>query len=330
MKSFLLLAMGVSLTTAAEDPLTSPLFYTNAGCTGAVLPASKLWSYASKDKVAIKPFATPGALSGFTIDTCMTDDSVTYSVMLRIDDAACPNKGEESLLLAYWKNSKTCEGTAQSTTLTAGVCSSTPLGSVKFEPSLTSSELCVVTNFIATMQKGGVRTRVWAGNKCSGSSPIVSTVTSLSVKGCGAQPECTGCCPAINPLTCAALPSPPAPKYVESLTACNNVNGKWDAALVGFGFSDAKCTAEDNGMATLGLVQHYGTCANGKTLAMLTEFVPPLTIDLHCQYVELYANKSVDGYLSWSAFREKVNSAPSTHPVSICSLLSLFVIVLLF
>eukprot|EP01064_Diplonema_japonicum_P033218 TRINITY_DN649_c2_g2_i1.p1 TRINITY_DN649_c2_g2~~TRINITY_DN649_c2_g2_i1.p1 ORF type:complete len:355 (+),score=114.16 TRINITY_DN649_c2_g2_i1:63-1067(+) len=333
MKSaMILLSMGVSLASAAANPLTSPSFFTSADCTGNADPKAALWSYAAKDKVAVKPFAKAGAvLSGYTVDTCLTDTTLTYSVKLTIDDAACPAKGDEALQLSYWKDSKTCEGTAEVTALKEGTCVKTPLGSAKFDTTLTADELCTVTDYIAAVKTGGVRTLGWAGDKCSTGTQTVNTLANMAEKQCGAEPECTGCCQAYDKTTCKASTGP---SYEESLAACNKVTGGgWVGALAENGFSDATCKTEDNTAITSRLVQRFGTCATGTsgstTLSTILEFVAPLTIDIHCQYVELNANKSVTGFLSWDDFNSRMNSAPAAHPVSALAILCLLCAVLL-
>eukprot|EP01064_Diplonema_japonicum_P030058 TRINITY_DN49_c0_g1_i1.p1 TRINITY_DN49_c0_g1~~TRINITY_DN49_c0_g1_i1.p1 ORF type:complete len:347 (+),score=113.02 TRINITY_DN49_c0_g1_i1:86-1126(+) len=342
MKSVVLVAMCASLASA-QHPFVNPLFYTSGDCTGSTDPASALWSFPAKDNTAVKPFSVAGReLSGVTIDTCLTDSSVAYSVMLTIDGAACPDNGGDSLQLSYWGDSTSCEGSAGSnTTLTEGSCVATPLGSALFNTSLKNeSELCVLMNYRTAMETGGVRRRVWVGESngnhistCADGSETSNRLTTMAVgSSCSnSNKAACGCCKAYDPKTCEALSG-----YDSTVRACYvNEGGEWAAADVEWSYTDGTCrnrTSRNPALITkVNQPCTFAVHTSRDSVAAKVDLVAPLTIDIYCQYVQLNARHDVDGYLTWESFQDRFyswNSAPSgAHPVSVMALLSLSVAV---
>eukprot|EP01064_Diplonema_japonicum_P030059 TRINITY_DN49_c0_g1_i2.p1 TRINITY_DN49_c0_g1~~TRINITY_DN49_c0_g1_i2.p1 ORF type:complete len:328 (+),score=80.86 TRINITY_DN49_c0_g1_i2:69-1052(+) len=316
------------LSCASANLLAQPVFYAGENCTGDVDPASALWGYSTKNDVTVKPFSSKDWYSGYALYQCMTDSSITYSVMLKIDSTACPGNGEDVLQLLYWKDSTTCEGTATSeTVLTAGSCVGTPLGSAIFSPTLTTAQLCTVTNYRAALQTGGFWLRDWKGALCYNGIPSVDDKISESQQACGNVKPCEGCCPHYS--NCQRVNRP---YFRESLAACNKLSDNtWQGAMATLGFNDDKCTQLDN-ENTEGMNRKLGSCETfkigGTTYSSLLELQAPLTMGIYCEFVQLNVNLSVDGFLSWDEFNKRVNGAPAAHPVSVLALVVLLVTVL--
>eukprot|EP01064_Diplonema_japonicum_P030063 TRINITY_DN49_c0_g1_i6.p1 TRINITY_DN49_c0_g1~~TRINITY_DN49_c0_g1_i6.p1 ORF type:complete len:342 (+),score=102.33 TRINITY_DN49_c0_g1_i6:29-1027(+) len=321
------------LSCASANLLAQPVFYAGENCTGDVDPASALWGYSTKNDVTVKPFSSKDWYSGYALYQCMTDSSITYSVMLKIDSTACPGNGANTLQLSYWNESTTCAAAATSvTTLTEGSCVATPLGSAFFNTSLNASELCVMTNLISAMKTGGLRlSNHQLSSNCTGFLPSTQLID-LNGQSCGAEPQCRGCCQNWDSKDCTPDGSP---KYLDQLATCREVSGSWEGALMTLGFSDNKCTTKDTGNPILGIVLKLSDTAGCTSYSegyvpysIETNLVAPLTIDIYCQWVQLNTKYNVDGFLSWDEFNKRVNGAPAAHPVSVLALVVLLVTVL--
>eukprot|EP01064_Diplonema_japonicum_P030065 TRINITY_DN49_c0_g1_i8.p1 TRINITY_DN49_c0_g1~~TRINITY_DN49_c0_g1_i8.p1 ORF type:complete len:332 (+),score=84.28 TRINITY_DN49_c0_g1_i8:88-1083(+) len=330
MKTAFLLAMCVSLATAEKSLFVLPSLYTSNDCTGNTDPAPALWSYLAKDGISVKPFQDSG-YSAYTINQCMTDDSVTYSVMLTIDSTACPGNGTESLQLSYWRSTSKCEGAPTSvTTLSANTCVPTPLGSAKFSPSLTTTELCVLMTYRTAMETGGMRRRVWKNSQCNGATTS-NMLTTMASGSCSA-PMCTGCCKARNPTTCKWTES----DYELRMATCKKAADKWANFEVVVSYSNDVCSSRSDSNPASGLAERVEYCntvteegpSTNTSVSVETNFVAPLTIDIYCQWVQLNTKYNVDGFLSWDEFNKRVNGAPAAHPVSVLALVVLLVTVL--
>eukprot|EP01064_Diplonema_japonicum_P030067 TRINITY_DN49_c0_g2_i2.p1 TRINITY_DN49_c0_g2~~TRINITY_DN49_c0_g2_i2.p1 ORF type:complete len:338 (+),score=108.42 TRINITY_DN49_c0_g2_i2:88-1101(+) len=334
-----LLLFAISVCSSAAGPIPAPAFYTSSDCTGSTDPASAKWSYLAEDNVAVKPFSDSEKwFSGHAINTCMTDSSITYSVMLKIDTTACPNNGNNALQFSYWASSSSCEGTPTSTTtLTAGTCVTTPLGSAKFKSSLTESDLCKLWAYRTAVQTGGLRIREWEGSQCNNGASFFNTTGSLGQQPCGNIPDCGGCCP--NYVSCQRASKP---DFFESLVTCKKVGSSWEMALANLGFSDDKCTNSDNHHPLQGVVRKFGSCSVfkvlGVTYAAFIDLKAPLTAEIFCDFVLLNAKRNISGFVTYSDFDKMVsgsggggaNGGFAVHPMSVLTVVVLFFAVALF
>eukprot|EP01064_Diplonema_japonicum_P011636 TRINITY_DN1904_c4_g1_i1.p1 TRINITY_DN1904_c4_g1~~TRINITY_DN1904_c4_g1_i1.p1 ORF type:complete len:351 (+),score=38.22 TRINITY_DN1904_c4_g1_i1:50-1054(+) len=318
--------------SGASKVFPVPQFYTTADCSGAIDAASRLWSVQAKLGGAATPFAVDGAyIQTWAINTCLAGGTGTgYSVMLSVDTTACATNGDRTkqLTVKYYQTSTICAGSATTTThLTNGQCVTYGRGSIKFTPNLTPDELCTATNYVTAMRAGGIMVSSWANSNCAG-TPAATNTDNGAVKDCAAEPACSGCCREYDDDNCVAK------NYTREISACRKVGTSYEYALAFPGYSDSACTTLDSS-AVWGLQKiEYDTCApttyNGVNISARISFQAPLTVDMHCQLLELLLSRNLDpGVVSWAEFNSVINAAGFSSPSClVVGLVVLFIVLL--
>eukprot|EP01064_Diplonema_japonicum_P024009 TRINITY_DN3447_c0_g1_i4.p1 TRINITY_DN3447_c0_g1~~TRINITY_DN3447_c0_g1_i4.p1 ORF type:complete len:332 (+),score=76.95 TRINITY_DN3447_c0_g1_i4:43-1038(+) len=312
----LAMMLALPVLICAQQPtkgLPIPQFYTTSDCTGSIDAQSRLWSQPAKHGGDVRPFAVDGSyMQTWAIETCMTSTTVAYSVMLSVDTTACKSGDKtKQLVLKYWQASKTClEAPTTTTPMTMSQCVAYGRGSVRFSPTISADDLCIGTTWISAVRGGGIMTKNWLNNDCSG-TPQSSMEDKDNQKECATEPECSGCCREYSECK--------AENYTRSVMACRKVGSGYEYALAAPGYTDSTCTTLDKS-AVLGLQKiGYDTCVstmvNGLNISLRLSFVAPLTVDLQCQLVDmLLRNNLDDGVLSWAAFTSLINPAAVASP----------------
>eukprot|EP01059_Diplonema_ambulator_P011021 TRINITY_DN20_c0_g1_i5.p1 TRINITY_DN20_c0_g1~~TRINITY_DN20_c0_g1_i5.p1 ORF type:complete len:330 (+),score=116.22 TRINITY_DN20_c0_g1_i5:57-1046(+) len=290
-----------------------PQFYTSSDCSGPIDPASKQWGLTATKGGMVYPFAQEGDwLQMWAFSRCITGNSTAYGIKLMINNTACANNdaANQVQLLYYDSKATAClTGLTSTIPLTLNTCVTYPLGSVKLVPQISAADLCTATDYLVKMTQGGLKTMMWSSKDCTGGVTLIQT-TQLGTKDCANEPECDGCCLDYDTDTCVA-----GNTYTFSKSACAKNGNTWRYGMNINQYSDSGCTKKSSGVFNGKLVE-ISTCGvvtvNGQTRSYNLSFVPPMTIDAQCAFVEMAMRNNLDPTLV--AWNQLENSAAGAVP----------------